>query len=332
MQRIASLINRIIADFYIRDPKIKNILDIQLPTVALQIAQAKNEVAYLLRMEKIDNLNTVDFELTNNCNLRCVMCPVNTGPMTRRKGYMEFGLFQKIIDSNPQLKRIRFTLWGEPLLHPELFKFIDYARKHSGAYLLIYTNGTLLNDELSRKIIDSGLDMVCFSIDGRGRDYEKIRGFKYGEIQKKVRDFIELKNNLKPKIKTNILAVGLSGLERDMEGFLSEWKNIGADFIEIVSQTMYMDKKPTNLTKACRFLWRGYLAIAWNGDISACCTDHNFLLNLGNLKDFDFRLGKVINSKEICFLRSLHIKKQFPKPCNTCYEYASKGVAKRFTI
>jgi len=38
----------------------------------------------------------IDFESTNNCNLRCVMCPREF--MKEDKGFMDIDLFKKVID------------------------------------------------------------------------------------------------------------------------------------------------------------------------------------------------------------------------------------------
>lgn len=113
MRAIASLVNHLVARFYIKDPNIKNVLDIQLPTLATQWEMARNEICYLFKTKRISNLNTVDFELTTQCNLKCGVCPVNTGLLKKeRRGSMELELFKKIIDRNRYLRRIRFTLWG----------------------------------------------------------------------------------------------------------------------------------------------------------------------------------------------------------------------------
>jgi hypothetical protein len=37
-------------------------------------------------------------ESTNYCNLKCIMCPTGLGDIRRPKGYMDTGLFQRIVD------------------------------------------------------------------------------------------------------------------------------------------------------------------------------------------------------------------------------------------
>lgn len=330
--KLASHFNYLIAKYYIGDVRMKPILDIQMPTVKTQFAEGLNEISFRLKRTKINNVNTLDIEVCNTCNLNCTICPVNQGIMKREKGMMSFSLFKNIIDNNKYLKRIRFTLWGEPLLHKDLFKFIEYAKEHTKAHLLFYTNATILNSTIIDKIIKSKIDMICISVDGGKKSYEKIRGFSYNTLKKNI---ITLRDELrKKKAKTtiHIQGVGTPEVLKEMDTYLEEWNTLGLDSVEIVSYTPYSERNKRTNEHPCRFLWRGYLAVTWNGDITVCCTDYDCKLNLGNLKDKNYKLNTFINSKKIQSLRKAHLLGKFPIPCNTCTEYKSEKVAKRFNI
>lgn len=328
--KIATFLNKIIAKYYLKDERMKNILDIQMPTLKIMFAEGLNEIAYKLKFLKINNLNTIDIEVCNTCNLKCTICPVNTNIMKREKGYMSFSLFKQIIDANKNIKRIRFSLWGEPLLNKNLIKFIQYAKQKTKAHLLFYSNGTLFNDKIARKILTSGLDTIVFSMDGIEKTYEKIRGFPYETLKKNVLAFSQLRNELNEKFKIHIQAVGTPEVIENMDAFLNDWKKTGIDSAEVMSYTPYKNRGKTNHKTRCRFLWRGYLAITWNGDVTVCCTDFDNILSPGNVKDVNFKLSKFINSKKLIALRKLHLKNVFPKPCSTCYEYTTEKTATRF--
>jgi MoaA/NifB/PqqE/SkfB family radical SAM enzyme len=67
----------------------------------------------------------VDIELTNHCNLACIMCPRHA--MKRDKGFMSDEIFRKIIDECAKYKTpIRFIRFGEPFLHPNIVEFCEY--------------------------------------------------------------------------------------------------------------------------------------------------------------------------------------------------------------
>ena len=59
----------------------------------------RNELAFRRAAETSPILTSVNLELTNHCNLRCTICPVNT-TMRRPKGFMDPALFRRIIDES----------------------------------------------------------------------------------------------------------------------------------------------------------------------------------------------------------------------------------------
>jgi len=118
----------------------------------------------------------LDIELTNFCNLRCLMCPTGRGVATRPKGFMSAELFEKIIrEARVYGTAIRFVRWGEPLYHPLLLRFIDVV-KSAGLLCHINTNAQLMDDEFISEIIRLRLDSIKFSFQGTNKqEYEKWR-------------------------------------------------------------------------------------------------------------------------------------------------------------
>ena len=81
----------------------------------------------------------VDIELTNFCNLKCIMC--NQVYMKREKGFMEEELFKKIVDECIENKAgIRLIGLGEPFLHKKIIDFVKYVKNKKGN-LNITNNG-----------------------------------------------------------------------------------------------------------------------------------------------------------------------------------------------
>src|SRR3990167_5059837 len=135
-------------------------------------------------------------EPTNYCNLSCSMCPRE---LNRPFGYVDFNLFQKVIDESICYgKRLIITINkdGEPLLHPELSQMVRYAKDKKAAYKInFYTNGILLTEAKSIELIKSGLDTVHISIDAFTKEtYKKIKNSEKLEIvEENVKRLIELK-------------------------------------------------------------------------------------------------------------------------------------------
>src|SRR3989339_413672 len=115
-------------------------------------------------------------ELTNICNLKCPICA--SRKMERPKGYMDFGLYKKIIDECSQYGKVDVMLhmFGESLLHKDFIKMIRYGKQYPDIKLAFSTNATLLNKEYSKELIESGLDGIHLSLDGFTKEtYESIR-------------------------------------------------------------------------------------------------------------------------------------------------------------
>ena len=129
-------------------------------------------------------------EATSTCSLACVMCP-NKNLTRDQLGFMDFDVFKKIVD---EAKNFVFDVHllhrGESLAHPDFFRMIRYAHD-AGIVTRFHTNGTLLTEEKSRLLLDSGIDQFAFSFDGfTAEAYEKIRvGAKF---EKTVGNIIRL--------------------------------------------------------------------------------------------------------------------------------------------
>jgi len=145
-------------------------------TAKSMIHSMKNEFRYsllkrLLLPFKLRYGHSFDYpqyvwiDITNECNLRCIMCPQSKG-LKRKKMAMDMSTFTSIVDqvciSRP---RIILHVSGEPLLNKNVFKMIRYA-KDKGCKVTMVTNATLLTREVSVRILETSLDNIFFSFDG----------------------------------------------------------------------------------------------------------------------------------------------------------------------
>lgn len=150
-------------------------------------------------------------EPTNYCNLRCIMCPQHE-LMTRKRGYIDFELFKKIVVDckNIGVEYINLFFLGESFLHPKIFDMITYAKLNSVG-VNINTNGTLLNKNIARQILKSGIDTLSISFDGIEQSiYENIRrNASFTKTLKNIKYLLQLKYNgaYKTKIFMEIIKI-----------------------------------------------------------------------------------------------------------------------------
>lgn len=143
------------------------------PGARLRVDLGEND----LRLHRpITHLAKVYLEPTNRCNLECRTCMRNAWEV--EMGQMSQATFNRVLDglraTNPP-PAVTFMGLGEPLAHPRTIEMVA-AVKETGAHVELITNGTLLNEQRSRDLIASGLDVLWVSIDGaHPESYDDVR-------------------------------------------------------------------------------------------------------------------------------------------------------------
>lgn len=98
-------------------------------------------------------------EIINTCNMHCSFCHGTK----RESRAMSLGEFARIVGNLRGVTEYLYLhVLGEPLIHPMLPTFIEYATK-SGFKVAITTNGTLLS-KLGEALINSGVYKVNISL------------------------------------------------------------------------------------------------------------------------------------------------------------------------
>ncbi|PKN75746.1 MAG: hypothetical protein CVU52_05870 [Deltaproteobacteria bacterium HGW-Deltaproteobacteria-10] len=261
-------------------------------------------------------------EITNHCNLTCLMCPHKK--MTRPKGVMDFGLFRKIIDDlKGKTEFVYLYGTGESLLVKSFFDYADYAVK-SGMTTCLSTNVTMINDEIADKLISSGIDFIVLAIDGSTRDtYNNIRvGADFDATIRKCKALIQAK--IKKHAKTDITIQFIV-----MEENSSEAEKQKALFSEVEKKAVnrfrlkplyesYAEGVPDIVhTCPCYFLWN-FISITWDGKVQICCMDYDASHVIGNLTNSG--IDEIWNSREIQEMRRMHLELKHDRIpiCKTC--------------
>jgi len=134
--------------------------------------------AYYVNSGRSFNPRRINLEVSYQCNLRCKMCLLhNAGHL--RKMDNELSL-EEIADFVHSIKRWRPSIGisgGEPFVRKDILKIIGAIKKENLACDII-TNGTLMNEDHCLKLVDLGLEAICFSIDGIDDVHDDIRGAK----------------------------------------------------------------------------------------------------------------------------------------------------------
>jgi len=279
----------------------------------------------------------VDIELTNHCNLSCSVCVQQI--MTRDKGFMEWELFQKVIDEcvlhNTPVRLIRL---GEPFLHENIIEFCAYA-KQKGLPLHITNNGLAISESDMKSLIDMELDVLIFSFQGASKEqYEIMRNNdRYDELVSNIAKIVELREDRKkPYIhisstmmdesKDEIIrfmdywagiadsvGVGKTNLAQLSEGQLKSLKSMGK--FEALKKRMTIKRVYSPCTEVYQ-----KLSVDWNGKVTCCCGDYDNFMVVGDtavssLFDIWNHSGDLKRFRDMLD-RNMH--KSMPL-CSTCY-------------
>lgn len=124
----------------------------------------------------------VVWNITRECNLRCVHCYNDSGAKCNEATNQEA---RAIIDDLAEygVSSLIFS-GGEPLMRDDLFDLIGYAGD-KGLRTVISTNGTLITSDKAQLIKKSGTGYVGISLDGIGKVNDKFRGVE-GAFEKAV--------------------------------------------------------------------------------------------------------------------------------------------------
>ncbi|MDD3539427.1 MAG: radical SAM protein [Atribacterota bacterium] len=114
---------------------------------------------------------TILIDPTSACNLNCIGCWAGK---YKKSDSLEVSTIDRIITEAKEMGIYFITLsGGEPTLYPHLFEIL---KKHSDVAFMMYTNGTLIDDEMADKMVEVGNISPAFSLEGFKESTDARRG------------------------------------------------------------------------------------------------------------------------------------------------------------
>ena len=249
-------------------------------------------------------------EITNKCNLSCDFCPKTERPLK----FMSLGLFEEILNKiRGNSEYLYFHVMGEPLLHPEIDKFLELCQKH-GFRVNVTTNGTLI-DKVGDSIISKiALRQVNFSL----HSFEaNINKYPIDSYLDKIFEFIgKSRIEGKPLICLRLWNLSQDGgninnryvlnrieqefcLDYTIEEKLTPCRGINIAENIFLNQAAIFDwpdikNDDINTEGFCHGL-RDQIAILVDGTVVPCCLDREGIISLGNINEQN--LNDIIRSK-----------------------------------
>lgn len=264
-------------------------------------------------------------EPTNACNLNCIHC-VHDGTMTRPTGFMDMGLFRKILQDIRDLKRVSEVVLfqtGEPLLHRNIAEMVRIASEQYDFFTKMNTNGVNLTRALSESLLRSRIDYMVFSLDAATEtSYNAIKRKPFfKKVVNNILDYLEIWGRLDTGFARTMLAPDIILVEQNhnrsqVESFKRMFQRLPVGHVEVYELFNYMgaieeanSKYPERKTTprhrwpCCNTPW-DVVGVRWNGDVVGCIYDYDNRYVIGNVTDHS--LLEIWNSCRMMeFRRSL---------------------------
>jgi len=188
----------------------------------------------------------VQLELTADCNLKCVFCPLQSEPRERTGADRRISLEDLQTVLRPLLTNayeVELTGFGEIFCHPQLIEALRYF-KSLNLSVNATSNGSLWQADLLQTIVEEKLiDVLCVSLDaGRPATYAALR---VGGDFEKVIEHLRTLHRIKTEFKTNLPELHLSFLTvkqnlHELNDVIDIAAQVGAT--QIIVQGLYENK------------------------------------------------------------------------------------------
>ena len=172
-------------------------------------------------------LECMQVEVTSCCTGKCTYCPHTTRADVWKSRHMKPETFAALWPAMIRTSRVHLQGWGEPFLNPYFMDFAALARR-AGCAVSTTTYGMCMNEDLAGRIVDSGMDIVAFSLTGTD---EESNGARAGVPFERVREAVRLLQQARRKKNAVHLEIHLpylmlaSNVEavRNLPELMDEW-------------------------------------------------------------------------------------------------------------
>lgn len=239
---------------------------------------------YLKDVLPLDTPFKIEIEPTSACNFKCIYC--RHSQVKIKPEFMSMDIFDKIVSGIKKfpnkIKTFNFCGIGEPLLNSNIYEMIVKANEIADDTVLV-TNGSLLTQENSDKLIEAGIKTIRVSLQGINEDdYLKTSGYRinFNEFLSNL----EYLNNNKGKqtklyLKMPDIAIATEKRKKLFYELFEDKcdyliiQNIGNLFYDRnLSDIIINEVKDYNLNICPQLFY--LLLISVSGSVYPCCTMH----------------------------------------------------------
>lgn len=291
----------------------------------------------------------IRLEASAACQLKCPSCPTASGAIrpVLGQGFLRAADFRALLETNPQLREVELSNYGEMFLNPQLLQVLETAHQH-GVHLTAH-NGVNLNqvrEEVLEGLVRWQLRGMTVSIDGTTQEtYERYRvGGNLERVLGHLRRINQHKRRLAsefPRLTMQFIVFGHN--EHQIEDARELASSLDMAFFAKLSwdpdfspirdaaavrraagaanrEEYRAQRGEEYLIESCHQLW-DQPQINWNGKILGCC--RNTWGDFGHAA-FEQPLAQSLNGEKLRTAREMLLGRRGPQadvPCTQCDVY-----------
>lgn len=205
-------------------------------------------VDFYLKRGKSSYPSNIAIHLSNTCNLDCKMCAVSDA-FAGKNRFIPFSLFSKIIDDVSQYKPFIILYGGEPLLHPDFIRIVEYLQK-TKLNFGIFTNGIPITEKEIKILMAMEPRYISFSLLGPGDIHDSIARVSgsYDKLVRNIELFLRYRRNTTLVVHSVITNENINHIDK-LPDAVSDLKLDGLRLGHLVFLTSDEKEKSTYLLK-----------------------------------------------------------------------------------
>ena len=244
---------------------------------------------------------------------------------------MDQVVFDKIIERIQKerlpINKVFFSGMGEPLTDKQIINRIAKV-KSLGLKIRLYTNASLLREEVAQQLVFLGVDEINISFNGtNSKEYKQIMGLSFEQAVANINNLLKVKRlhrSKKPVVQISSIVMGKN--KQNIKRHIQNWQ----DKVESVTVSLAhqwgggvkirsgFEIKNNKRVYPCRSLWHTFV-IDSQGNFVLCCRDYESRYVLGNVMTDSF--AQIQKNPILKKIRRLHLEyawEKLPKMCQRC--------------
>ena len=232
----------------------------------------------------------IQLETVTKCNAKCPFRPQNE--IVRDPARMPTETWQKVVDDTRGWGiTYRPFLTNEPFVDNRMPEIVRYIKDNDPtARVEFNTNGELVTEKLGLALLEAGVDIMRFSIDGFSKEtYEPSRiGIDYDKVIERTVRFLEIwdEGGYRDKVFTELRMIEVPENTHEITAYKEFW---GPKCSEVLITHMYQwpwtgQKREDVVLKPCLKILDEVFFYT-NGNATICCWDVHERAVIGNVNE-----------------------------------------------